>query len=182
MAGPVRLRGGAVGPPSSSWDMHGGEMGMGNAFGSGSYGMGWCLPRLDEALSALLVDLQGSRLAGTHSRGRRGRIRPHAANQCERRQSGASALADVLFRDHCRRRHSRRNGVWGVRQDRRSTSKTNPYALRISAPRSTTRWVSRSVFVWETTASPVPSARASRSWICSDRDRAAARSKRKGVR
>ncbi len=24
--------------------MHGGEMGMGNAFGTGSYGMGWCLP------------------------------------------------------------------------------------------------------------------------------------------
>jgi hypothetical protein len=46
------------GPPSSSWDMHGGEMGMGNAFGSGSYGMGWCLPRLDEALSALIVDLE----------------------------------------------------------------------------------------------------------------------------
>jgi hypothetical protein len=45
------------GPPSSSWDMHGGNMGMGNAFASGSYGMGWCLPRLDEALSALLVDL-----------------------------------------------------------------------------------------------------------------------------
>jgi hypothetical protein len=37
--------------------MHGGEMGMGSAFGDGSYGMGWCLPRLDEALSALLVDL-----------------------------------------------------------------------------------------------------------------------------
>ncbi len=33
-------------------------MGMGNAFGSGSYGMGWCLPCLDEALSALLTDLQ----------------------------------------------------------------------------------------------------------------------------
>ena len=32
-------------------------MGMGNAFGTGSYGMGWCLPRLDEALSALIVDL-----------------------------------------------------------------------------------------------------------------------------
>jgi hypothetical protein len=46
------------GPPSSSWDMHGGHMGMGNAFGTGSYGMGWCLPRLDEALSALLVDLR----------------------------------------------------------------------------------------------------------------------------
>ncbi len=46
------------GPPSSSWDMHGGEMGMGNAFGNGSYGMGWCLPRLDEAVSALLLDLE----------------------------------------------------------------------------------------------------------------------------
>jgi len=42
----------------SSWDMHGGHMGMGNAFGTGSYGMGWCLPRLDEALSALITDLQ----------------------------------------------------------------------------------------------------------------------------
>jgi hypothetical protein len=42
----------------SSWDMHGGHMGMGNAFGSGSYGMGWCLPRLDEALAALLTDLR----------------------------------------------------------------------------------------------------------------------------
>jgi len=46
------------GPPSSSWDMHGGHMGMGNAFSNGSYGMGWCLPRLDEALSALLIDLR----------------------------------------------------------------------------------------------------------------------------
>lgn len=46
------------GPPSSSWDMHGSNMGMGNAFGTGSYGMGYCLPRLDEALSALLTDLQ----------------------------------------------------------------------------------------------------------------------------
>jgi hypothetical protein len=54
--GPAPAAGG--GPPSSSWDMHGGHMGMGNAFGTGSYGMGWCLPRLDEALSALLIDLR----------------------------------------------------------------------------------------------------------------------------
>jgi hypothetical protein len=46
------------GPPSSSWDMHGGNMGMGNAFGDGSYGLGFCLPRLDQALSALLSDLK----------------------------------------------------------------------------------------------------------------------------
>ncbi|MFT5471214.1 MAG: hypothetical protein ACI8UO_006347 [Verrucomicrobiales bacterium] len=46
------------GPPSSSWDMHGGHMGMGNAFGNGSYGMGFCAPRLDQGLSALLTDLK----------------------------------------------------------------------------------------------------------------------------
>lgn len=46
-----------AGPPSSSWDMHGGNMGMGNAFGNGSYGMGFCLPRLDQALAALFTDL-----------------------------------------------------------------------------------------------------------------------------
>jgi uncharacterized protein (DUF1501 family) len=33
-------------------------MGMGNAFGSGSYGMGWCQPVFDAAMSALLEDLQ----------------------------------------------------------------------------------------------------------------------------
>ncbi len=49
---------GGGGAPSSSWDMHGGEMGMGSAFGSGSYGMGWCLPKLDQALAALLRDLK----------------------------------------------------------------------------------------------------------------------------
>jgi len=47
-----------AGPPSSSWDMHGGNMGMGNAFGNGSYGMGFCLPRLDQALAALISDLK----------------------------------------------------------------------------------------------------------------------------
>jgi len=46
------------GPPASSWDMHGSEMGMGNAFGTGPYGMGWCLPCLDQGLSALLTDLR----------------------------------------------------------------------------------------------------------------------------
>lgn len=49
---------GGGGAPSSSWDMHGGEMGMGSAFGNGSYGMGWCLPKLDQGLSALILDLK----------------------------------------------------------------------------------------------------------------------------
>ncbi|MFN5530741.1 MAG: DUF1501 domain-containing protein, partial [Planctomycetaceae bacterium] len=46
-----------AGPPASSWDMHGGNMGMGNAFGNGSYGLGFCLPRLDQALAGLFSDL-----------------------------------------------------------------------------------------------------------------------------
>ncbi|MBM3994134.1 MAG: DUF1501 domain-containing protein [Planctomycetes bacterium] len=46
------------GAASFTWDMHGGGMGQGNIFGTGSYGLGWALPRLDEALSALLDDLR----------------------------------------------------------------------------------------------------------------------------
>ena len=42
-------------------------MGMGNAFGTGSYGMGWCLPCLDEGLSALLVDLKDRGFARQHA-------------------------------------------------------------------------------------------------------------------
>src|SRR2546421_8879365 len=37
--------------------MPGGGVGQGNILGTGSYGLGWALPRLDEALSALLEDL-----------------------------------------------------------------------------------------------------------------------------
>jgi len=48
---------GGGGPPASSWDMHGSEMGMGNAFGDGPYGLGWCSPCLDQGLSGLLTDL-----------------------------------------------------------------------------------------------------------------------------
>jgi hypothetical protein len=50
-------KGGGGASGISSWDMHGGHMGMGNAFGDGTYGMSWCLPVLDEALAALITDL-----------------------------------------------------------------------------------------------------------------------------
>jgi hypothetical protein len=36
--------------------MHGGEQ-LGSIFGSGTLGLGWALPCLDEAVSALLEDL-----------------------------------------------------------------------------------------------------------------------------
>jgi hypothetical protein len=41
-----------------TWDMHGNGAGLGSIFGSGAFGLGWALPRVDEALSALLEDLQ----------------------------------------------------------------------------------------------------------------------------
>ncbi len=40
-----------------TWDMHGEGSGLGSSFGTGHWGLGWALPRLDEAVSALLEDL-----------------------------------------------------------------------------------------------------------------------------
>ncbi len=40
-----------------TWDMHGEGSGLGSSFGTGAYGLGWALPRVDEAVSALLDDL-----------------------------------------------------------------------------------------------------------------------------
>jgi hypothetical protein len=41
-----------------TWDMHGEGAGLGSMFGTGAYGLGWALPRVDEAVSALLEDLE----------------------------------------------------------------------------------------------------------------------------
>ena len=41
-----------------TWDMHGEGVGLGSIFGTGAYGLGWALPNLDQAISALLVDLE----------------------------------------------------------------------------------------------------------------------------
>jgi arylsulfatase A-like enzyme len=38
--------------------MHGNGAGLGSIFGTGHFGLGWALPRVDEAVSALLVDLE----------------------------------------------------------------------------------------------------------------------------
>src|SRR5262249_51493188 len=40
-----------------TWDMHGDGAGLGSIFGKGAYGLGWALPNLDQAVSALLEDL-----------------------------------------------------------------------------------------------------------------------------
>jgi hypothetical protein len=41
-----------------TWDMHGDGAGLGSIFGTGAYGLGWALPRVDEAVSTLLEDLE----------------------------------------------------------------------------------------------------------------------------
>lgn len=41
-----------------TWDMHGNGAGLGSIFGTGHFGLGWALPRVDEAVSALLTDLE----------------------------------------------------------------------------------------------------------------------------
>lgn len=40
-----------------TWDMHGNGPGLGSIFGTGSYGLSFALPRVDQAVSALLDDL-----------------------------------------------------------------------------------------------------------------------------
>src|SRR5262249_32435595 len=39
-----------------TWDMHGG--GLGGIFGTSQHGLGWALPKVDQAVSALLDDLE----------------------------------------------------------------------------------------------------------------------------
>ena len=40
-----------------TWDMHGQGAGLGSIFGTGAFGLGWALPNVDQAVSALLDDL-----------------------------------------------------------------------------------------------------------------------------
>jgi hypothetical protein len=40
-----------------TWDMHGEGAGLGSMFGTGAFGLGWALPNVDQAVSALLEDM-----------------------------------------------------------------------------------------------------------------------------
>jgi len=50
---------------TETWDMHGEGSGLGSSFGTGAFGLGWALPRVDEAVSALLDDLKQRGLLDT---------------------------------------------------------------------------------------------------------------------
>jgi hypothetical protein len=48
-----------------TWDMHGTGAGLDGIFSTGHFGLGWALPRLDEAVAALLDDLEARGLLET---------------------------------------------------------------------------------------------------------------------
>jgi hypothetical protein len=50
---------------TETWDMHGTGVGLGSSFGTGAFGLGWALPCVDEAVSALLDDLKQRGLLDT---------------------------------------------------------------------------------------------------------------------
>ena len=106
------------GPPSSSWDMHGGNMGMGDAFGDGSYGMGFCLPRLGPGTCRAAYRSQRSRDDGQHARCCDWRVWPHTESS-DAGTARTPALAQVFLRHHGRLRHRWRPGVWQIKQTRR---------------------------------------------------------------
>ena len=64
-----------------TWDMHGNGAGLGSIFGTGHFGLGWALPRLDEAVSALLEDLEVRGLLETTLVVDGRRVRPQPADQ-----------------------------------------------------------------------------------------------------
>ena len=107
-----------AGPPSSSWDMHGGNMGMGDAFGNGSYGMGFCLPRLDQALAALLSDLKERGMMDNTLVVVTGRVRPHTQRTYPA-TARTPALAQLFLGHLGRRRDRQRQNLWQVRPARR---------------------------------------------------------------
>ena len=114
-----------AGPPSSSWDMHGGNMGMGDAFGDGSYGMGFCLPRLDQALSALLSDLKERGMMDNTLvvvTGEFGRT-PNVLTQHPARPP---ALAQLFLRHHGRRGHRAAARCMASPTSTARTSSSNP--------------------------------------------------------
>ena len=118
-----------AGPPSSSWDMHGGNMGMGNAFGDGSYGMGFCLPRLDQALSALLSDLKERGMMENTLvvvMGEFGRTPNVLTQEPPGRQHWPQCFSAILAGCGIRRRR----GLWQVRQARRVRRPATPSAPR----------------------------------------------------
>ena len=151
-----------AGPPSSSWDMHGGNMGMGNAFGDGSYGMGFCLPRLDQALAALLSDLkergmlENTLVVVTGEFGRT----PNVLDPGTR--PAASTGPVVSPPSWPAAGIARRPGLWQVRQARRVRRPAIPFAPRNWRPPSTTPSTFRSTSRRTTAAFRAPSPRANR--------------------
>jgi len=118
------------GPPlelGHAWQRNG----MGNAFGTGSYGMGWCLPCLDQGLSALFLDLRERGLLENTLVVVMGEVRPArrastSPTSCPAGNTGPRACR------HPRRAASAAGAVYGE-SDRIALVKDRPCGCRIWA-------------------------------------------------
>ena len=79
-----------------TWDMHGN--GGIDIFGNGWNGLGWALPCCDQAVSALLEDLDARGLLDEHAGGAGRRVRPHAADQPGRPRPSAATTGRTATR------------------------------------------------------------------------------------
>ncbi|MGC3972256.1 MAG: DUF1501 domain-containing protein [Pirellulales bacterium] len=153
-----------AGPPSSSWDMHGGNMGMGDAFGNGSYGMGFCLPRLDQALSALITDLKDRGLLKNTLvvvTGEFGRTPNVLTQNPPGRQHWPSCFSSIMAGAGIGG-----GRVYGMSDKHGAYVTNNPVRPKTSPPRSITHSTYRSANRKPTAASSAPSRPASRFWNC----------------
>ena len=150
-----------------TWDMHGNGAGLGSIFGTGHFGLGWALPRLDEAVSALLEDLEARGLLETTLVvvvGEFGRS-PKVAG------AGPRPLAVVLLGAAGRSRRFAAARCTGRRTRTGATSATTRCRRRISGRRCCRRWACRRRRGWGRTGSPTRPARGSRSRRYSGRRR-----------
>ena len=109
---------GATEPPIRQlWDMHDTYFeGNDNMYGTGPYGLGLALPRLDQAFSALMEDLEQRGLLEAHARRAGGRVRPNP--EVRGRGPRPGSLAVLLFRAAGRCRHPPRRGLRQLGQNR----------------------------------------------------------------
>ena len=144
---------------------------MGNAFGNGSYGMGWCLPCLDEGLSALLADLRDRGLLDSTLvvvMGEFGRTpRINQPNASPGRQHWPSCWSAILAGGGIRG-----GAVYGESDRIGAYVKDRPVRLQDLGATISTPSTCPPRPAWAVMASPVQSPRGSRSSTCLNEHRA----------
>jgi uncharacterized protein (DUF1501 family) len=147
-----------------TWDMHGDGAGLGSIFGTGAFGLSWALPNLDQAVSALLDDLQvrglleSTMVVMVGEFGRSPRVVKAGRDHWPACYSALLAGAGI------------RGGlVYGASDRHGGYVRNDPVCPRTSALPCSTPWASTPIRAWAPTASLAPPAPASRCSGCSRR-------------